>query len=151
MVMKITSFVLLRCTFKCTLAKDRFGKRSYQLRGLDFISSLKCFIWKLFECWKVATFITKNKTKQKFKTKTVATGFYSEKNTHNSIKSDFFVTFKEGFSRNILNRAINDLDLDFVMKIVLLQFQPNHLQINWNNYFKRNFEDIFNQVIVNNN
>ena len=44
MVLKITSFVLLRCTFKCTLAKDRFGKRSYQLRGLDFISSLKCFI-----------------------------------------------------------------------------------------------------------
>ena len=114
MMMKITSFVLLRCTFKCTLAKDRFGKRSYQLRGLDFRSSLKCFIWKLFECWKVATegllpFITKNKTKQKFKTKTVAIGFSSEKNTHNSIKSDFFVTFKEGFSRNTLNRAINDL------------------------------------------
>ena len=72
-------------------------------------------------------FITENKTKPKFKTKTVATGFYSEKNTHNSIKSDFFVTFKEGFSRNILNRAINDLDLDFVMKIVLLQFLPNHI------------------------
>ena len=127
MVLKITSFVLLRCTFKCTLAKDRFGKRSYQLRGLDFKSSLKCFIWKLFECWKVATerllpFCNKNKTKTKFKTKNSCDWILLRKNTHNSIKSDFFVTFKKGFSRNILNQAINDLDLDFMMKIVLLQF-----------------------------